>query len=395
MRRWIISATAVMIAGAFACVEIVGVHDLTCEAPEGSPFDTCVGEGGINVLPTNGEIHGLVWVGATLVAVGSSIQDASPHFAVQVFSSDGTPSGDPILDIPDSEATSVTATFDSGIYAAGGNDKSIMLRHYAFDPFRADQPPGNLTQSSSYTKAFDGVPLRTAAAIVGSFVFGTTVDGRLIAMRYNNNGSPSPPDSTNHDAIFDSGIPFQATSGAVGSSTITILANGPDAGTGLTMVRWSTPNQNDNIDTTFNDGGALFTSFGNGGAARALVNVPSDPSYWVGGIDRDASGLVVTHVLVNGAIDKTWITSGASSGINAMIPVDGGLLAAGFANGHLAVARFTLDAGIDTTFGDAGVLEIPLPGQLEAIAQSDTRVVAGGYVTVNGTKQWVLVWLLP
>jgi hypothetical protein len=409
-------ALGAVLAGAFAvtlaCDSLVGVGELSCGSPDsGSPsIDTCTGDSGVIVLSTSGEIRGLAWVDTTLVAVGY-VQGATTQLAVQAFSATGASLGDPQLDdasSPDSAATSVIAEGD-GVVVSGGNGSSFVFREYAVNPLRSLLPANFAQTSATYnTTNNDNVPLREAVSVGGNTLFGTTIDSRLAIVRYNAETVTSPPTPTKHDAVYEASVPLRATDGIVvvhdpdasddsgANGTVTILGCGSDGGPGLVMVRW--PSKYPDMfgpDPTFNDGGSLIAPFGNGGSARTIINVPDDFSYWVGGQDNDASGFVVARVQWNGSIDGTWTAPGSTRGINAILAIDGGVLAAGFADGNLALARFTLDAGIDETFGDAGVLEIPLPGELKAIAQTDNRYVAGGFTTKNGTKQWVLVWLIP
>lgn len=404
IRRWIIGATLVIVASAFACAELVGVHDLTCGSeggspdpcgdgyvppppcvPDGGPFDTCVADGGVAILPASGELHGVAWAFGTIVAVGyDDLDGGGQGFAVRVISDAGGVVEQIVEDAGVANGATVDTT-SNGVWVAGGDGTRFMVRHYDI--------PLKLSDTSNPTLSYDEkAPLAGAVVVVplGSdeTAFGTTASGDLVIERLHSGADPF------HSALYNGALGLHATSGVVSSGLPTILGDTPDAALGLAMARWQNGSGGPSLDPSFGDGGGLVAKFGDGGSARSLL-LASDSSYWVGGVAVNDTGFVFAHVTDAGVLDRSWTTTHAEAGINAMLAVDGGVLAAGFADGNLAVARFTLDAGLDKTFGDAGVLEIPLPGELKAIVQTDNRYVVGGFTTKSGTKQWVLVWLVP
>jgi len=402
MRRWIIAALLLVGGFAFACAELVGVHDLSCGSeggspdpcgdgyvppppcvPDGGPFDTCVGDGGITILLTNGEVHGVAWADGMVVAVGYDAMDSGTGLSIRALSKTGDVVDTIIEDAGMANAVAVDQTLNS-VWVAGGDGTSFIVRYFKVGPLKLDQ-------SGNFAIAKDTqTPLRESVAIVPGgeqTVFGTSTTDNLVIERLDDKAGHV------HDIVYNNAsIAVRATSGVTSTAGMTILGDTPDAALGLAMARFLPGPVK---DPSFGDAGALVAKFGGGGSARSLLNASDGVSYWVGGVAAGDGGFVLAHVTEAGVLDQSWTVAHAQSGANAMLAVDGGLLAAGFADGNLAIARFTLDAGIDTTFGDAGVLEIPMPGELKAIVQTDTRYVAGGFAMINGTKRWVLVWLIP
>jgi hypothetical protein len=389
MRRWIIGVVAATIAGAFACAELVGVHELTCAADEAGPFDTCVGEGGVT-LGSSGEVHGLAWANGTIVAVGYDVLDSGAGLAVRVFSPTGDVVDELVQDAGAANAVRVDPT-PTSVWVVGGDGARFMIRHVALTPSFA------LTSGTTdYGQTVDEhAPLSDSVAFTPgnqATMFGTTTNAEFAIQRVYAGGGAF------HSALFKPPVAVHATSGVSAGPAITILGDTPDASFGLAMARWQNgtdPSGGPGTDKTFGNDGGIVVKFGDGGSARSLLLASDGASYWVGGVAAGDAGFVLAHVTDGGAVDQSWTAAGNGSGANALLAVDGGILAAGFADGNLAIARFTLDAGIDKTFGDAGVLEIPLPGELKAIVQTDNRYVVGGFTTKNGPKQWVLVWLIP
>jgi hypothetical protein len=390
MRRWLIGV-AVVVAGALACAELVGVRDdLSCSAGDAvsQAIDPCAGESGVAILPASGELHALAWTNAALIAVGYDDSDAGPRFAVHTLSA----KGDVLDQIVDEAGVANAVAVDpssNGVWVGGGDGTRFMMRHYTYLNPLTSQTPNN------FAKALEqpSVSLRESVAVASSLsdetLFGTASDGGLVIERLNNNGDAI------HSAVFRGPTPLRATGGVASGGMLTILGDTPAAALGLVMARYvngTSSTGGPGLDPSFGNDGGLITKFGDGGSARSLF-LADDSSYWIGGQAAGANGFVLAHVTANGGLDQSWTASGLNRGVNAILAIDGGVLAAGFADGNLAIARFTLDAGIDTTFGDAGVIELAFPGELRTLVRTDDHYVAGGFAVIDGTKRWVLVWL--
>jgi hypothetical protein len=395
--RHVVAAAVAALAAAAACTSLIDVKDLTCRMPDAftGSLDTCMGNDGITITATSGELHDLVWVGdlvdGGIVGVGST----QNTFAVQLITQDDA--GMPALElVPDSSANAVDLE-SATVWVVGGNDGVLMLREYDVPSLHRDN--ANLNATSGIT---------TQASLAQGVALKYTVSGSVVYIFSNTSTSTNNLDVTAfsgasataiRDVVYNpvvalrarDGVPCQGTDGG---ARFTILGDTLDGGAGLVMVRYA-PDLS--IDPAFGAGGVVTSAFA-GGHARSAICV--NQSIWVAGQAADAGGMVLGHVNVDGTIDTTYgnggfaVLAGSNRGANAVLDTGKALLVAGFDQGNLAVARFTYDAGVDTTFGDGGVLTLAVPGELRAIAQGDkSHYIAGGTADVDGGTRWVVVWL--
>lgn len=133
----------------------------------------------------------------------------------------------------------------------------------------------------------------------------------------------------------------------------------------------------------FNADGTVDTAFGTGGTVQEVIEFAftieplTDGSILLGGsnnntgltthfvlIKLQANGSVDTSFGDNGRVDTTMVAvAGQLPGefVFDIVPLAGGkFLASGAAHGSSAVARYNADGSLDTAFGDAGKVILPL-----------------------------------
>jgi uncharacterized delta-60 repeat protein len=144
------------------------------------------------------------------------------------------------------------------------------------------------------------------------------------------------------------------------------------------------------LDPTFGNGGKVTTDFGGSDVANALA-IQSDGKIVVAGNTSDLS-LVLARYNVNGSLDTTFgtggsIVTGLLRGSDVVIQPDGKIVVAGNSFSpqtdiDFAVARFTSNGGLDTSFGIGGIVTTDFSGEADqafAVAlQSNGKIVAVG-----------------
>jgi hypothetical protein len=386
----IAACAAACVAVLAACASILNIGDITCSAGDAGTgeLDPCVGDAGITVLPLSGAINDLRQADAeTVIAVGYSMTQGGAAFTAALAGLAGLESAPSVHKTIPSVANSVTPGLNQiGFLVVGGTGSSMLVRHYN-DDFKVDN-------SQTFATLDGGTLIREGAANqidLYDNVVGTTAANDLFFMKMTTTSTLA---EFSH-VVYSAATPLRATAmsqlvSGDGTHSVTIVADTPDASLGLAMVRFTVGLA---LDSTFGDGGVITARFGDGGSARAIASQQLES--WVAGQAAGASGFVLAHVETNGTIDTTFTAPGTNRGANAILWLTSQqrLLVAGFDEGKLALARFTLDAGLDPTFGDGGVLNLGIDGELRAFAVTDTHIVAGGTANVDGGSAWVLVWL--
>ncbi|WP_084318952.1 beta strand repeat-containing protein [Deferrisoma camini] len=171
----------------------------------------------------------------------------------------------------------------------------------------------------------------------------------------------------------------------------------------VTITAFAPATPADALDDTFGRGGIAYWDNGGGSdsgqallqaGGRFLVAVSTSLSYSSGEtsiVAFDSSGVLDTTFGTDGV--ATWTLGGTSSGTSALaVQPDGKILAAGsaFASGvttykDMAVARFTADGVLDTTFGTDGIATWDSGGIDEA---ADVAVLDTGEIVLAGATAY-------
>lgn len=234
----------------------------------------------------------------------------------------------------------------------------------------------------------------------------------FLMVRYNADGSLDTSFGTNGTGrvtvSFGSYHDDEVNAIAFGSGNVLLAGSSTASGT-----------DRDFAVARFTSSGALDPSYGSGGVATADV------------ADRDSSGQAVTiqadgRIIVagnanngednlfalgrynaDGSLDDTFGTGGKvrmavgtrGSGINAVATqTDGNIVAAGFSyngtNNDFAVARYTTNGALDTSFGGTGIVSTPVNSDSEEASaltlQPDGKIILAGNTTVSGYSHFGL-----
>jgi uncharacterized delta-60 repeat protein len=319
-------------------------------------------------------------------------------------------SGKTVTPFPNAAATGVAAARqqDGKIVVAGGvvpvaGNGAVALARY-LENGALDSTFGNggrvttdLTPGEDYASA-------VAVQPDGKIVVAATAGTSFAALRYEASGAP--------DATFGAGgRAFAALSGLQADASA--LALQPD---GRVVVVGTVDDGLDVFDIAavrYTISGALDSTFGSGGIAvvdvghgydfgYAALAMPDGKLVIAGQADVGTSTrMALVRLTFDGVLDATFGSSGktttdfadffggsthALAGASSLALQGGRLVAGGFAGAagySFALARYSIDGLVDTSFGNAGRV-VSAPGgfddEIRALAvQPDGKILAGGY----------------
>ena len=159
---------------------------------------------------------------------------------------------------------------------------------------------------------------------------------------------------------------------------------------------------NGSLDATFGSGGQVTTDFPTVDNVEFLAQgmaLQADGKIIVAGWARPPSGAVflLARYTPNGSLDSGFGTDGFaitgfpnstdSGAYGVAVQADGKIVAAGFASGGFALARYLPSGILDASFGSGGHVTTSFSsgGEARDVAlQADGKIVAAGGTTVNG-----------
>jgi uncharacterized delta-60 repeat protein len=235
------------------------------------------------------------------------------------------------------------------------------------------------------------------------------------------------------DTTFGQGgkvaTPFPDTYAATSSWQGLTLENGHivEAGFVATGGSANTPNSHLWALVRYNDNGSLDTSFGPSGTGlvttavgygsyqttvRSLV-VQTNGEIVAVGVAQNPTNSGQEWALARydtaGNLDSTFgsggivtssFTAGGDEIWSAALQANGQIVVAGFNDGSpqfMEIGRYNSDGSLDTTFGSGGLVSTPFASQSAAtgvVIQTDGKIVAAGYTTINGKVDFMLARLL-
>ena len=140
------------------------------------------------------------------------------------------------------------------------------------------------------------------------------------------------------------------------------------------------------LDVSFSDDGKQTTDFG-GADAAAAVAMQADGKLVVAGTSD--GNFALARYGADGALDPSFsgdglVTTdlgGTDDGQGVVIQTDGKIVVAGGSEGNFALARYTTDGGLDTSFSGDGLQTTDFgreDGATAVALQADGRIVVGG-----------------
>ncbi len=163
------------------------------------------------------------------------------------------------------------------------------------------------------------------------------------------------------------------------------------------------------LDTTFSGDGQVSISFAQGGAEARSVAIQSDGKIvtagWVELTDSDTAW-VLNRFKPNGALDPTFSgdgkvmtdwTPGDDQAWGVVVQKSGRIVAAGWAGGKFAAARYTSDGKPDPSFGNHGKVVVDFGLEEDkawAVARAPGgKVVLAGQAGAGDTRRFALARL--
>ncbi len=149
------------------------------------------------------------------------------------------------------------------------------------------------------------------------------------------------------------------------------------------------------IDSTFGTNGQTFTNFGNSFDGATAVAIQSDGKIVAAGYVAPAYSFAVARYTSDGILDTTFNSTGkvttTMGGVGATaiaIQSNGKIVVAGSSGLNFGLVRYNTNGIMDTTFGVNGKVTTPFTGYGCAFGvalQPDGKIVAGGTITNIGT----------
>ncbi|HEY4257005.1 MAG TPA: delta-60 repeat domain-containing protein [Candidatus Udaeobacter sp.] len=251
-----------------------------------------------------------------------------------------------------------------------------------------------------------------------------TFAGNFEVVRYNPNGSLDRSfgnggivTTTFPEGSYAFDVALQPDGKIIAGGTVFVdFIPGELSDTDFALARY---NPNGSLDTTFGNGGTVMTDFfGNEDDAFSVLIQPDGKIVAVGSANNPATyyDFAAVRYLSNGTIDTTFGVAGKVStdfgdqnfdrARSAALQPDGRIVAAGFAisqNGgvqNFAIARYTSNGVLDTTFSRDGKTEIDFGDCCQSankvLLQSDGKIITVGYAnTEDSDSDFLLARLSP
>src|SRR5437868_1211759 len=279
--------------------------------------------------------------------------------------------------------------------------------------------PGLAAVPSSVVIQPDG----TIVVAGGAFPLFTFL-GNFELVRYNPNGSLDTSFgnggivTTNFpEGSYASSVALQADGKIIAAGTVFVdFIIGDQSDTDFALARY---NQHGTLDASFGNGGLVSTDFfAMEDDAFSVLIQPDGKIVAVGSANNPATyyDFAAVRYLSNGTIDTTFGVGGKVStdfgdqnfdrAHSAALQPDGRIVAAGFAisqNGgvqNFAVARYTSNGLLDTTFSRDGITQIDFgnccQSAYQVLLQSDGKIITVGYAnTEDSDSDFLLARLNP
>ena len=248
--------------------------------------------------------------------------------------------------------------------------------------------------------------------------------GDFKVVRYNPNGSLDTSfgdggivTTTFPEGSYAFALALQSDGKIIAVGTVFVDFNPGDmSDTDFALARY---NPDGSLDTTFGNGGTVTTDFfGNEDDVFSVLIQPDGKIIAVGSANSPVNyyDFAAARYLANGTLDSTFGTGGKVStdfgdhnfdqARSAALQSDGRIVAAGFAisqNGlsqNFAVARYTSNGVLDTTFSRDGITQIDFgsccQSAYKVLLQSDGKIITVGYAnTEDSDSDFLLARLSP
>ncbi|KYC42820.1 hypothetical protein WA1_11880 [Scytonema hofmannii PCC 7110] len=252
-------------------------------------------------------------------------------------------------------------------------------------------------KGSSYTVAIQS----DGKIVVAGSAYSDSVNGNDFALaRYNLDGSLdtsfgnagkvlTPMSSNNNDIVRSIAIQSDGKIIVAGSAYNATGGYNND----IALARY---NINGTLDTTFGTGGKVITTISIDEVANSVVVQPDGKILVVGSVVANVysnpSDFALVRYNANGSLDNTFGNGGkvmtdfgtGEVARSATLQSDGKIVVVGSANSNIAVARYSINGSLDTTFGNGGKVITDFSPTYEegssVAIQSDGKIVVAGSI---------------
>jgi uncharacterized delta-60 repeat protein len=189
-----------------------------------------------------------------------------------------------------------------------------------------------------------------------------------------------------------------------GARAVSIQPDGKAVVVGSTSFNFSGPraqaaiaryNADGTLDSSFAIGGKMFHSFGITSRYTSVVIQPDGKILAAGGVNFNGrnSDFLIRRYNANGSLDDSFGTAGVvTTGFgdesddftnSILLQTDGKIVAVGYSNSKIALARYNVDGSLDNSFDGDGKVVASFPGSSTVTAgvlQSDGKIIAAGNI---------------
>ena len=298
-----------------------------------------------------------------------------------------------LMGLGNAKAQSVIVQADGKIVIAGTADvdnvqQGIIARYNADGTLDNSFNGGSVTTQVGDNAVFNDVIQQTDGKLVVAGTAELSTAQQYFVARYNTDGTLDT--NFGYQGISTS-VQGQSTTG----TAIAQQADGKLVLVGVSAASNFIPrffttrlNGNGTIDTSFGLNGVVHTQNGNSALATA-VKIQPDGKILVSGTAQTSQ--MTVRYNSNGTLDITFGNSGVSTVVvgstsannTSAVQTDGKIIIGGFANNDFSLIRLNTNGTLDTTWGTAGRVLTPFPSTSEvhaAVIQSDGKVIAAGYM---------------
>lgn len=224
---------------------------------------------------------------------------------------------------------------------------------------------------------------------------------RFAIARYNSNGSLDTTFGSFGTTTTTIGTDEDVAYGVIQQTDGKLVAAGYSKSGAVISVALVRYQHDGSIDTSFGTSGKVITTIGNISRVFSIIQ-QTESNLLAAGYSN--SNLIIVRYLNNGSLDTSfggggtgYVTTplGTTDGIQQIIrQTDGKLVAVGSGLGRLAVARYSSEGALDTTFNGTGIVTTPVGTQASGygiVQQPDGMLVAVGQTYNSGTLQYSIV----
>jgi uncharacterized delta-60 repeat protein len=339
-----------------------------------------------------------------IVVVGKSDISGNDNFAAARYAADGHL--DSAFDSDGKVVTAVGALPDVASSVALQSDGKILAAGYSHNGSNTDFALVRYNTNGSLDTGFSGDGI-TTTGLGSSHDSGMCVavqaDGKILVaghtytgsysdfglVRFSSNGSLDSSFSGDGKVTTSFDMSNDFVGGLVVQTDGKIIVAGTASIGNVYDFALARYNSDGSLDTSFDGDGKVTTDFGFGSELGSAIALQSDGKIVVAGW-TGSGDFAIARYSPDGSLDTTFdgdgkVTSdlgGSEVGTGIAIQSDGKVIVSGSSGGQFALARYNSNGSLDATFdGDGKVVTAFGGGDTEVAVQPDGKIVVVGTVT--------------